>query len=140
MELPAYFTFLMVSALQIATPGPSTLFIVNNAIAHGWRRALAALSGDLLAIALLATLSVVGLGALLLAYPVAFLALRLAGEYGATPPTGLVAVCAVSPTMDLARCVEALERRSNRIYEWNFVRNLKARMRRKAAASVPRWK
>jgi len=81
MELPAYFTFLMVSALQIATPGPSTLFIVNNAIAHGWRRALAALSGDLLAIALLATLSVVGLGALLLAYPVAFLALRLAGAF-----------------------------------------------------------
>ncbi|WP_340118243.1 LysE family translocator [Pelagibius sp. 7325] len=79
MELPAYLTFLMVSALQIASPGPSTLFIVNNAIAHGWRRALAALSGDLLAIALLATLSVVGLGALLLAYPVAFLVLRLAG-------------------------------------------------------------
>ena len=81
MELPAYLTFLLVSALQIATPGPSTLFIVNNAIAHGWRRALAALSGDLLAIALLATLSVVGLGALLLAYPVAFLALRLAGAF-----------------------------------------------------------
>jgi len=79
MELPAYFTFLMVSALQIATPGPSTLFVVNNAVAHGWRRALAALSGDLVAIALLATLSVVGLGALLLAYPAAFVALRLAG-------------------------------------------------------------
>jgi len=79
MELPAYFTFLMVSALQIATPGPSTLFVVNNAVAHGWRRALAALSGDLVAIALLATLSIVGLGALLLAYPAAFVALRLAG-------------------------------------------------------------
>jgi predicted alpha/beta-fold hydrolase len=34
--------------------------------------------------------------------------------------------------MDLERCVTALERRENRIYEWNFVRNLKARMRRKA--------
>ena len=62
------------------------------------------------------------------------LALRLAGEAGTTPPAELIAVCAVSPTMDLARCVDALERRSNRIYEWNFLRNLKARMQRKAAA------
>jgi hypothetical protein len=36
--------------------------------------------------------------------------------------------------MDLARCVEALERRANVVYQWNFVRRLKARMRRKAAA------
>ncbi|QHQ35399.1 LysE family translocator [Algicella marina] len=79
MELPAYLTFLLVSATQAATPGPSTVFIVNNAIAHGWRRALAALSGDLVAIALLATASIIGLGALLMAYPVAFLVLRLGG-------------------------------------------------------------
>jgi predicted alpha/beta-fold hydrolase len=61
------------------------------------------------------------------------LALKLAGELGETPPPELKAVCAVSPTMDLAVCVEALERRSNLAYEWNFVRNLKARMRRKSA-------
>jgi homoserine/homoserine lactone efflux protein len=79
MELPAYLTFLFVSATQAATPGPSVVFIVNNAIAYGWRRALAALSGDLVAIALLATLSIIGLGALLMAYPAAFLSLRLAG-------------------------------------------------------------
>lgn len=79
MEISAYLAFLFVSATQAATPGPSTIFIVNNAVAYGWRRALAALSGDLVAIALLATLSIIGLGALLVAYPVAFLALRLAG-------------------------------------------------------------
>lgn len=62
------------------------------------------------------------------------LALKLAGEYGGAPPAALGAVCAVSPTMDLALCVDALERRSNFAYQWNFVRNLKARMRRKAAA------
>jgi predicted alpha/beta-fold hydrolase len=62
------------------------------------------------------------------------LTLKLAGELGDTPPPELTAVCAVSPTMDLAACVEALERRSNLAYEFNFVRNLKARMRRKAAA------
>ena len=62
------------------------------------------------------------------------LALKLAGELGETAPPELKAVCAVSPTMDLGRCVDALERRSNIAYQFNFVRNLKARMRRKAAA------
>jgi hypothetical protein len=62
------------------------------------------------------------------------LVLKLAGELGGQTPPELKAVCAVSPTMDLARCVDALERRGNAVYQWNFVRNLKARMRRKAAA------
>lgn len=79
MDVPAYLTFVLVSVAQTASPGPSTLFIVNNAIAHGWGRALGALSGDLVAIALLATLSVLGLGALLETYPAALLVLRLAG-------------------------------------------------------------
>ncbi len=79
MELSAFLAFLFVRAAQAATPGPSTVFIVNNAVAYGWRRALAALNGDLVAIALLATLSIIGSGALLMTHPVAFLALRLAG-------------------------------------------------------------
>jgi predicted alpha/beta-fold hydrolase len=62
------------------------------------------------------------------------LTLKLAGELGEAAPPELKAVCAVSPTLDLAVCVAALERRSNIAYEFNFVRNLKARMRRKAAA------
>ena len=59
-------------------------------------------------------------------------ALRLAGDYGTETPPALRAVVAVSPTINLGLCVEALERRSNLVYEWNFVRNLKGRMRRKA--------
>ena len=62
------------------------------------------------------------------------LALKLAGELGATAPPQLTAVCAISPTLDLARCVDALERPGNFVYQWNFVRNLKSRMRRKTAA------
>lgn len=67
------------------------------------------------------------------------LALKLAGDFGANPPKELHAVCAVSPTMDLAVCVDALEEQQNRIYQWNFVRNLKRRMRRKAAAWPGKW-
>jgi predicted alpha/beta-fold hydrolase len=62
------------------------------------------------------------------------LAMKLAGEFGDAAPAALKAVCAVSPTMELAACVDALERPENRLYEWNFLKDLKARMRRKAAA------
>jgi predicted alpha/beta-fold hydrolase len=60
------------------------------------------------------------------------LTLKLAGDLGDAAPRELKAVCAVSPTMDLAVCVKALERKANVAYQWNFVRRLKARMRRKA--------
>jgi predicted alpha/beta-fold hydrolase len=62
------------------------------------------------------------------------LALKLAGELGTEAPRELVAIGAVSPVMELETCVRAIERRENRIYEWNFCRNLQARMRRKARA------
>jgi predicted alpha/beta-fold hydrolase len=62
------------------------------------------------------------------------LALKLAGELGDAAPPELKAVCAVSPTMELAVCVEALERTANTLYEWNFVRNLRSRMKRKCSA------
>jgi predicted alpha/beta-fold hydrolase len=59
------------------------------------------------------------------------LALKLAGESTPAELPSLRAVCAVSPVLELEACVRALERRSNLVYQWNFVRNLKARMRRK---------
>jgi hypothetical protein len=59
------------------------------------------------------------------------LALKLAGEYGAHAPRALVAVAAVSPIIEIEPCVVALERRENVLYNWNFVRDLKRRMRRK---------
>jgi len=60
------------------------------------------------------------------------LALRLAGTLPPSVLPTLAGVCSVSPVLDLEACVRALERRSNAVYQWNFVRNLKGRMRRKA--------
>lgn len=62
------------------------------------------------------------------------LALKLAGEYADAAPPEVRGVAAVSPVVELEECVRALERRSNALYQWNFVRNLKARMRRKCRA------
>lgn len=60
------------------------------------------------------------------------LTMKLAGEAGATELPELKAVAAVSPVIELEACMRAIERRENRIYEWNFCRNLQGRMRRKA--------
>jgi hypothetical protein len=67
------------------------------------------------------------------------LALKLAGEYGASPPSGVKAFVAVSPTLDLAACIDALERRSNWPYQRNFLVALRARIRRKAALYPTRY-
>jgi predicted alpha/beta-fold hydrolase len=62
------------------------------------------------------------------------LALRLAGELGDARDLPLAGVVAVSPTMELDTCVRAIERKRNFPYQWNFMRNIKARMQRKALA------
>jgi predicted alpha/beta-fold hydrolase len=62
------------------------------------------------------------------------LTMKLAGELGRDGMPEVKAFCAVSPVMELDACVRAIERRENRLYEWNFCRNLQARMRRKARA------
>jgi uncharacterized protein len=59
------------------------------------------------------------------------LALKLAGEYGDHPPAALLGVAAVSPILEISQCVHALEQPANWLYEWNFVRDLKKRLRKK---------
>jgi uncharacterized protein len=60
------------------------------------------------------------------------LAVKLAGELGVGELPEVKAFCAVSPVLELEACVRAIERPENRLYEWNFCRNLQSRMRRKA--------
>ncbi len=67
------------------------------------------------------------------------LALKLAGDSGDATPPPLRGVCDVSPVLELETCVHALERRQNFVYQWNFVRGLKARMRRKNACFPGRF-
>jgi predicted alpha/beta-fold hydrolase len=62
------------------------------------------------------------------------LAMKLAGELAESGVPEIKAFAAVSPVIELEDCVQSIERRENRIYEWNFCRNLQARMRRKARA------
>jgi len=59
------------------------------------------------------------------------LALKLAAEYGDAAPAPVRGVAAVSPIIEIGECVRALELRENLLYQWNFVKDLKAFMRRK---------
>jgi len=67
------------------------------------------------------------------------LALRLAGTLGASAPPWLRAVCAVSPTLELGACMDAMERLRNRLYEWDFMRSLRKRIRLKAQLHPDRY-
>jgi homoserine/homoserine lactone efflux protein len=79
MNFMAFATFVLIAAAQVATPGPSTVFLLDNAIRYGPRRAILALSGDLVAIVILASLSAAGVGVLLATNTTLFTVLRLGG-------------------------------------------------------------
>jgi uncharacterized protein len=58
--------------------------------------------------------------------------LKAAGEFGETAPSWLRAVVGVSPVVDMQPSADALHDLRNRAYEWNFLRNMLRRYRRKA--------
>lgn len=57
--------------------------------------------------------------------------LKLAGEYGDEPPREVMAVCAVSPSIDLGASADLITRDSNWLYHRDFLRRLKSRLRHK---------
>jgi predicted alpha/beta-fold hydrolase len=61
------------------------------------------------------------------------LVLKMGGELAGAAPTQLRAVAGVCPCVDLGLCADAVGLARNFIYQEHFVRNLKNRMRRKAA-------
>jgi predicted alpha/beta-fold hydrolase len=61
------------------------------------------------------------------------IALKLGGEIDTDEAARVIAVAAVSPPIELARCVDALERLPNLAYHFNFLRGLRGRLRRKGA-------
>ncbi len=67
------------------------------------------------------------------------IAIKLAGELPDHSDLPVVSVAAVCPTIDLALCSDALQWRQNLLYQLNFLKGLKARMRRKAAAFPGRY-
>lgn len=65
--------------------------------------------------------------------------LKLAGEFGDSTPRALRGVVAVSPSIHLPSCADAIELRSNFIYHIRFLMSLRDRMRRKASLFPDRY-
>jgi predicted alpha/beta-fold hydrolase len=61
------------------------------------------------------------------------LILKYAGEHADHMPPQVRALVGISPLMDLAVSSAALHEPQNRIYEWHFLRNMLARIRRRVA-------
>jgi predicted alpha/beta-fold hydrolase len=57
--------------------------------------------------------------------------LKLAGEYGDDPPVEVKAICAVSPSIDLRASTNLMAQRRNWIYQQDFLRRLKNRVKAK---------
>ncbi|HEX8138624.1 MAG TPA: alpha/beta fold hydrolase [Pyrinomonadaceae bacterium] len=57
--------------------------------------------------------------------------LKMAGEDGDGVAREIAGVCAVSPSVELSACAEAIERRSNWVYQQSFMRSLRRRIRNK---------
>lgn len=58
--------------------------------------------------------------------------LKLSGEYAENPPPELIGTVAVSPSVDLNASATAITHRSNWLYQRDFVRRLKRRVKTKA--------
>ncbi len=71
--------FLLAGVVLVAIPGPSVLFIVGRALAHGRRAALTSVAGNTTGVVLIVLAVALGIGAVAAASAAVFSVLKLAG-------------------------------------------------------------
>jgi threonine/homoserine/homoserine lactone efflux protein len=71
--------FLLAGVVLVAVPGPSVLFIVGRALAHGRRAALTSVAGNTTGVVLIVLAVALGVGAVAAASAAVFAALKLVG-------------------------------------------------------------
>lgn len=79
MNLHAWWLFFATVFVLSGTPGPNMLHVMTRSVSFGVRRSMLAMSGCLVAVVLVLVASAAGLGAVLLASPQVFEALRYLG-------------------------------------------------------------
>src|SRR5215469_9548640 len=79
MTVATLIAFIVTSLILDFTPGPAVLKVVGDSMTHGWRRTQPSIAGILAANATYCLLSVVGLAALVLAFPAVFDAIKWIG-------------------------------------------------------------
>ncbi len=79
MTLSTYLLYVAAVALLIATPGPTMLMCLTNALNHGPRRAMTSVAGSVSAVLVVMLVSAAGLGALLATSETAFTTAKVIG-------------------------------------------------------------
>lgn len=79
MKLEIWLAFIAANAVLTLIPGPSVLLVVSQAITRGKKVALMCIAGDVLAVMVQMTLSLVGVGAILAASATLFALVKWAG-------------------------------------------------------------
>lgn len=72
MPLTLYLTYCAVALVSVFTPGPAVMLAIHNGAHHGWRRALFSSFGNISGLFCLASVSMLGLGALMQASALVF--------------------------------------------------------------------
>ena len=79
MQTEILIAYILTILALMSTPGPSHLLMLSNSAANGFKRSLATAAGDLSANMLQMLAAGLGLSALIMAAPQAFIAIKLAG-------------------------------------------------------------
>jgi len=79
MDWAVYSAFFLAAWVVVLIPGPTTMLVVSYSLSLGWRGALPVVLGVALGDATAVSLSLAGLGAVLLASATLFEVLKLAG-------------------------------------------------------------
>jgi threonine/homoserine/homoserine lactone efflux protein len=79
MTTTTYFLYLAAVAVLVASPGPTMLMALSNALTHGASRGIVSAAGSVGAVLVIMLLSALGLGAVLAASELAFTGLKIVG-------------------------------------------------------------
>lgn len=74
-----YLLFLSICVATAASPGPAVFLAIKNGLTHGFKRTVFAVLGNLSALFIMMSISVAGLGAIILASATLFNTLKIAG-------------------------------------------------------------
>lgn len=79
MTLDSWLPFLGVALIATLVPGPAMLLIATHSLSYGWQRTIATILGNVSGLIILSSLSVLGLGALIVSSYTAFLIVKSIG-------------------------------------------------------------
>ncbi|PWW34269.1 threonine/homoserine/homoserine lactone efflux protein [Idiomarina loihiensis] len=79
MNIEVWVTFVLVAVVATAIPGPAMLLVASHSISCGVAKTVFTILGNITGLTILSTLSVLGLGSLLIHSPMAFTAVKIMG-------------------------------------------------------------